>query len=377
MASVKKRKLADGTARYDVRCRTPDGVPRKRTFAAKRDADHYANGVETDKVRGQFVDPNAGRVRFDEYSAKWLAQRAGLRPRTRELYEGQLRLHVTPILGALELGRMKPATIREWHSALHTKGLNPNTIAKCYRLVRSILATAVEDELLPRNPCSLRGAAVERTAERPVASIEQVHAVAEAMPERFKCLVLVAGFVGLRLGELLGLERRHVDLLHAIITVEQQEQQLADGALVVGPPKTNAGYRTLSLPQFLVAELQRHLSLYSAATEDGPRGRVFVGDKGGPVRRHVLQTKWVAARSVAGMPDHFHFHDLRHTANTLTASTGASTRELMYRMGHSSSGAALCYQHATRERDEALAKAVDELVRRTPANANDQQRTAP
>jgi integrase len=88
---------------------------------------------------------------------------------------------------------------------------------------------------------------------------------------------------------------------------------------------------------------------------------VFVGEKGGLLRRSNWHVLWDKARAQVGLPD-FRLHDLRHTCNTLTAATGASTRELMYRMGHASASAALRYQHATRERDEVIARALDRIV---------------
>jgi integrase len=135
-----------------------------------------------------------------------------------------------------------------------------------------------------------------------------------------------------------------VNVLHRTNTVEQQDQQLAHGELVLGPPKSDAGVRTLVLPEFLIKELEEHLARFT-----GPEAidRVFPGEKGGPLRRHVLAKHWAGTRQPAGLPVGFRFHDLRHTANTITAAAGASTRELMHRMGHASPEAALRYQHAT------------------------------
>ncbi len=161
--------------------------------------------------------------------------------------------------------------------------------------------------------------------------------------------------------ELLGLERRHVNLKRKTISVEQQQVELADGRLLVGPPKTSAGIRTIAIPDFLIAELTAHIKEFSGA---GMSGRVFAGQQGGPLRNKALRVHWAEARDgVLDLPEGFRFHDLRHTANTLAASTGASTRELMHRLGHASSVAALRYQHATVERDTEVARLLDELVR--------------
>jgi integrase len=297
--------------------------------------------------------PRLARVTLDEFATKWLRTRPNLRPRTRETYESQLRLHIRPAtgdieLGKIELGKLTPATVREWRAQLSMR-LTPNTVAKCYRLLRTILETAVADELITRNPCAIKGAGVERVAERPVATVEQVWALADATPPRYRCLILLAGFLGLRRGELLGLECRHVDLLHRTIRVEQQQIELNTGELIVSAPKTEAGVRTVALPAFLVPELESHLGRFAAP---GRNGRVFTGERSDVLRKRAVDRNWARARvAVADLPDGFHFHDLRHTANTITAGTGASTAELMHRMGHASSAAALRYQHATHERD--------------------------
>jgi integrase len=219
----------------------------------------------------------------------------------------------------------------------------------------------VLDDLIARNPCRIRGAGLEHAPQRPTASVEDVWNLADAVPVRYRSLVLLAGFCGLRLGELLGLERRHVNLLHGTLTIDQQEQQLRDGRLLVGPPKTEAGMRTLALPPPLIPELEQQLSYWALPGRDG---RLFPGERGGPLRRHVWQKYWDRARHAVGLGQSFRFHDLRHTANTLIASSGATTAELMLRMGHASPQAALRYQHATAERDARLAREFGEQIDR-------------
>jgi integrase len=125
-------------------------------------------------------------------------------------------------------------------------------------------------------------------------------------------------------------------------------------------PKSAAGVRRVALPEVLLPDLRWHLEKFA---EPGPQGLVFVGPRGGPLRRHGFRKRWLRALANAGVQP-VHFHDLRHTGNTLAASTGASTRELMTRMGQSSSRAALIYQHATSERDRLIADAINLQVMR-------------
>ncbi len=223
-----------------------------------------------------------------------------------------------------------------------------------------MLGTAVEDGILMRNPCILKGAGTERPPERPVATIEQVYALADAIEPQFRVLVLTATFTGLRLGELIALRRTNLDLLHATVRVVEQIQELADGTRHLGPPKSDAGVRTVAIPKVLVPELEAHLARFSAPGADG---LVFPGTRHQPMRRGTLQRAWYRARRRVGLDD-FHFHDLRHTGNTLAAAAGASTKELMSRMGHASARAALIYQHAVRERDIAIAGALSDAIER-------------
>jgi integrase len=265
------------------------------------------------------------------------------------------------VLGAHQLSRISPADVRAWHPGLvRSCGSSSIVPAKCYRLLRAILTTAVDDELIARNPCVLKRAGVERASERPVASAAQVWELSEAVDERYRSFVLLAGFAGLRLGELLGLQRRDLALSRAIVTVERQMQELSDSSFVIGPPKTDAGARTLTLPPLLVDELALHIGGF---VEDDQEALIFTGVKGGPLRRHVWNTCWREAVIHSSLPNEFRFHDLRHTANTLAAATpGISTKDLMHRMGHASDRAALLYQHATSRQDAAIASAIDAIA---------------
>lgn len=231
-------------------------------------------------------------------------------------------------------------------------------MAKCYRLLRAILSTAVEDELIIKNSCIVKGAGVERSAERPVATVKEVFAIADAIEPRFRAFVLLGAFTGLRLGELRALRRRRLDLDRCTVHVTEQVQELVDGTLAVGEPKSDAGRRRVVFPEALVPDLEAHLEAWAAS---GSEGLVFSGSHGQPLRRASFYMAWKNATQKTGLGG-FHLHDLRHTGNTLAAATGASTKELMARFGHSSPRAALIYQHATRERDAAIARALNDVI---------------
>jgi integrase len=221
--------------------------------------------------------------------------------------------------------------------------------------------TAVDDGLIKRNPCRIDGAGQEHSPERPVLTLTQVFALADAFTDRrYRLLVLLAVFCSLRWGELAALSRSCVDTDAGIISVRASVVELARGPLVTGPTKSAAGNRDVTIPPFLLPDVVAHLADF---TSPGPRALVFVGPKGAQLRRSNFSRQWTQATAVAGLSG-FHFHDLRHTGNTLAGEAGATLRELMDRMGHASTRAALIYQHRNAHRDKLIA---DEISRRARA----------
>jgi len=171
--------------------------------------------------------------------------------------------------------------------------------------------------------------------------------------------VLIAAFCGLRLGELLGLTRGDVDLLHRRLSVTKQLQQVSGGGFEVSAPKTAAGIRSVAIPTAVVADLAHHLSTWA---DSEPTGAFFLGPRGG-LRRATFYKAWRAALIASGIRNDIHLHDLRHLANTLAAQVpGTTSKDLMVRMGHRSSQAALRYLHASEEADRTIASGIDAAI---------------
>lgn len=228
------------------------------------------------------------------------------------------------------------------------------------RILKAILNTAVDDELIRRNPCRIKGAGQDTADERPTATLQQVFDTAAAIQPRYRLMVLLATFAQLRFGELVALRRRHIKLDTMELQVRKAIAELEDGTQLEDDPKSEAGKRWVSLPKGLRGNIELHLTKYA---QPGPDGRLFVGPRGGiPRRRRNVNRVWKKALADAKVTEDLHLHDLRHTGSTLSASSGASLRELMARIGHSSTRAALIYQHATRDRDHAIAAALDALI---------------
>ena len=354
------RRLPSG--RFQARHTDGSGHRHQKTFDSRIEANSFLSLEHADQLRGTWIDPSAGSVILKEFASEWLRQKFDLGPRTQELYEGLLRLHIAPTIGQEQIGKISPAMVRKWFSDLAEKfGPTSPTPAKAYRLLSQVLKVAEIDGLISRNPCNLKGAAVEHAPERPVATIEEVWDLADAISNRYRLLVLLAAWCGFRRGELLALRRTRIDLEGRTISVEEAVKELKSGKRIIGQPKTAAGRRRIAIPEPLLPEIASHLASYVGSDDEA-----FLFTSPGndtTLRFSTLNREWRRATETVGV-SHLHLHDLRHTAGTLAASTGASTPELMLRLGHSSPQASLRYQHATQQRDRLIADRLGDLMAR-------------
>lgn len=240
-------------------------------------------------------------------------------------------------------------------------------MAKAYRLLSGMMATAVIDNLISRNPCVEKGAGVERALEIRIPTPEQVAAIAAAIDPRYRALVLTAAYAGCRWGELAGLKQKNLDLLHRRLSVTEQVIELKNGELFTSEPKSVAGRRVVHLPAGLVAELEVHLSKFA---RPDPSGLVFTSSGGGPIRQANFRNRhWYRAVRATGV-ENIRFHDLRHVAGTLATISGATVREVQARLGHASPAAAYRYQHVLESRDAEIAERLNEIFMANPGDAS-------
>ena len=357
------RQLPSG--RYQVRYPGPDGRIRSHpeTFARKGDASRTLAVLEGQLAHGTWIDPERANVTLGDYAEAWIAQRPGLRCRTIELYRGSLKRHVMPHLGGVPLGKIDSAMIRQWRAQLLGNGTSVSEAAKAYRFLRAVLMTATDDQIIPRNPCRVRGAGTERPEERPVLTVRQVLDLADRMPaDEFRVMVLLAAFASLRWGELVALRRCDVDAVAGTVSIRRQFVELDTGQIIVSPPKSATGVRTLAIPVAILGTIRVFLAAGTGQPDDA---LLFTGARGGVLRRSNFRraVRWSAAVAAIGAPG-LHFHDLRHTGNALAAAGGASLRDLMDRMGHDSVRAAMIYQHATTEASRLIADSISGLIDR-------------
>jgi integrase len=365
------RKLPSG--RHQASYLGPDGRRHvaPHTFDSVTSADRWLVQVETAILRREWFDPERARMQLRDYAETWIEQRPGLRPSTRALYRRLLDRYVSPTIGAAHLSAIDTPMVRKWRSDLLRAGVSESMAAKAYRLLRAILMTAAtEDKMISRNPCQIRGAGLENPEERPVLSLAEVFDLASRMRHpRYRALILLSVFGTLRWGEVTALRRRDLAPDGSWVRVAGAFVELRGKGLVYGPPKARASLRTNALPEAIRPAIVEHLAKYVGS---GPDAWVFTGEKGNPIRsgNRNLLTGWKEAIAGIGRPG-LHFHDLRHTGNTLAAQTYVSTKDLMARMGQDSPRAALIYQHASRQVDQTIADKLSTLIEGMTDTTND------
>jgi integrase len=354
------RRLPSG--RFQASYSAPNGrrYPAPATFDTKGDADEWLAAQRTDIARNEWKRPEPPKraaATFAGYAEDWLATRE-LTGRTRAEYRKLLDSHLVPTFGTDLLEEVTPAGVRAWHAAL-AKRTGPTRRAHAYGLLKAIMATAVADDLIPSNPCRIRGASkASRAREIRPATLPELRTIADAMPERWRCAVLLAAWCGLRFGEVAELRRKDVDLEGGRLRVRRAVTYVQGAGDVVGSPKTDAGVRDVAIPPHLLPDLKAHLL---AHCQPGRDGLLFYSAAGTHLRTgSAMHDAFHVARDAAGRPD-LTFHDLRHTGATMAAATGATVAELMARIGHTTPQMAMRYQHATEERDQAIAQALSEF----------------
>jgi integrase len=355
------RLLSSG--RYQARYtdpRTGAHIKAPNTFAGRNAAERWLGDRRRDIDAGLPPDRRPARLTFVAYSATWLGNRfvsgRPLKTRTREHYTAILERHLLPTFGRKPLAAITPQDVREWHAVTLTE--SPTMRAHAYSLLRTILNSAITDELIDSNPCRIAGAGRAARVHRiRPASLAELTTLTQAMPEPLQLMVLLASWCAMRFGEIIELRRTDVDLLDEVVRIRRAAYR-AKGGYTTGTPKSDAGIRDVAIPPHLIPVIREHLQRFVGPQPDA---LLFARQHGRLMAPSTLKFHFYRARKAAGRPD-LRFHDLRHTGAVLAAATGASLAELMARLGHSSASAALRYQHAAAGRDREIAALLSKMA---------------
>lgn len=359
------RKLPSG--RWQARYTGPDGRTHKAhtTFDTKGDAEEWLATVRTDVVRDRWspmgAETSTRALTFGDYAEAWLKGRRvkgkSLSPRTVAHYRTLLDQYLLPTFGPVALRYISPDMVDEWYSL--TAVGQPTTQAHAYSLLRTILGTAVDRGLIhTANPAKVRGGgSVTPVKKVKPASLPELEAIVKGLPERYQLMALMASWCAMRFGELAELRRSDVSVKAGVIHIRRGVVRVK-GEFIVKSPKSDAGSRDVAIPPHLMPMVREHLLNHA---EPGKDGLLFPARGGGHIAPSSLYRVFYPAREAAGRPD-LRWHDLRHTGAVLAAQTGATLAELMGRLGHSTPGAALRYQHAAAERDVEIARRLSAMV---------------
>ena len=370
------RQLPSG--RWQARYLGPDDVEHRApvTFAVKTDATKWLSMQQAAIVEHRWKPPaptaKAAAPTFRDYATTWLDARE-LKPRTRDEY-GKL-LGVPKPEGAkkrndarttttlfdhwaeVPVDAITAASVRDWWGSLDPT--KPTRRAHLYALLRTIMGSAVEAGHITGNPCAIRGAGRAKRARRiEPATLDELAAIRANLDPRWHALVDVAAWCALRFGELAALQRNDLDLARGVLKVRRGVTWVR-GQAIVGDPKTAAGVRDVTIPPHLIEPLREHLKVHAGP---GRTGLVFPAESGGHLSHGTFYKHWKVAREAAGRPD-LRLHDARHTGAVMAAHAGATTRELMDRLGHATSDMAMRYQHVADGRPAEIARRLSAMAK--------------
>lgn len=355
-----------------ARWRDPDGKQRKKTFEKKSLAVAHLAAVQADMARGVYVNADDPTT-VTAAAWAWIGRRT-VRAGTRKRLESLIRCHIE----AVPLGRRRLAAVRtsEVHAWATDRGkvLGPATMRKLVGLLKAIYADAVLDRIVATNPVvRVRLTPISRKRIVPL-TVAQVLALADAMPPRYRALVLVQAALGLRIGELLGLRVADVDFLRRTVRIEHQSDEETRELV---EPKTESSRRTLPLPQWAANALAAHLAAFPAGHDVAcvcPRnvdcsrvasGLLFHVAAGTALDqdyygRRVLYKAVTNANAAEELPKNTTSHDLRHHFASVLIAAGESVVAVAEWLGHENATLVLTtYGHLMPQSEDRMRKAID------------------
>jgi integrase len=349
MSHIQKR--AD--RRYRARWLDPDGRERSRTFTRKADAERHLTAVEGAKLSGAYVS-DANPVTVSEYARQWAATRPH-RPTTAVRVASLIDKHIDGTkIGARRLSAVRNSEVQAWVTD-RSRVLSPGTLRLLVALLRSVYAAAVQDRLVASSPVTRLSVPRSERARIVPLTVAQVQALADAMPDRCRAMVIAQAGLGLRVAEVLALRLVDVDFLRRTVRIEWQLSQ--DGKRRV-PPKTPRSRRTLPLPSVVAEALAAHVAEFPPAVD----GSLFTTANGNLWRQeHYGARVFTPAVRGAGLPAGTTSHDLRHHYASVLLEAGESVVAVAERLGHENATLVLkTYGHLMPDSEDRTRRAIDD-----------------
>jgi integrase len=344
-----RRRERNGRLSYLARHYGPEGRKVSKSFDRRKDAADWLTTVENSKLTGSYVDPGRSKITVKAWAQQWITSKSNLAPKTRDRYEGIIRAHIEPRWGKVQLAKVTHAEVQRWIAGVDAA---PATVKKVHRVMSMLMAYAVADDRLARNPADKISLPRVGHAEKRFLTHQQVHDLAEAVGAEYQLVVLFLAYTGLRWGEMAALRVCRLDFLRRRALIAESVTPVK-GVMTFGPTKGHER-REVPIARFLLEDLSQHVA------GKAPTDLVFTGMRGAALRYPVFQRGALnQACERLGIP-RLTPHELRHTAASLAIASGADIKVVQQMLGHKSATMTLDqYGHLFGDRLDIVADAMD------------------
>lgn len=336
--SVERYTTKAGERLWRCRWRDEQRKQRKKSgFKTKRAAEAWMAANLVSRVEGNYVAPESGKITVGALWDSYYAGSSHLRPTTRYHMKVYYDSRVGPHWGEVRVGDIRPSHVRAWIGGLHDSGMAPGTCHFVLNILRSILATAVEDRLVATNAAAaVRPPKIVRRKHRIIdhRQIELLATECARDSEQNRLVIYILGYLGLRAGEAAALRVGSLDLLRRRVVIERSIAKVPGRGQVESPTKTSST-RPVPIPAFMVPLLARQC-------EGRNRADYLLGDGTTPWNSHSFREgafNRARARCVeadSNFPADLRLHDLRHSFASNALADGASLSAVSRAMGHAS-----------------------------------------
>lgn len=335
----------------------------EKTFRTKREADEWLTKQQSSVLDGSHIDPRRLDTPFRELVETWKATWIDLSPTTMSGYQSTLDTHLLPAFGDRKVGTITHEVIQRYVSDLVKRGeMRPGTIRQIFSVLRNAMSTGIRTGIIKTNPCAKIRLPPQPREEMLFITVDEVRALAEAITPRYRTLVYVAAYTGMRASEIHALRRRDIDLTNGQIHIRRTFRWV-NGKLHIGTTKTASSRRIITIPSFLRVMLAEHLLDMDSGGDPSLDDLVFTTKRGNPIRHNLFYHRHYKKAVRASMPPEkqkLRFHDLRHTCASLLIAQGVHAKTISKTLGHSSIQITFDrYGHVFPSVEDAMADALD------------------
>jgi integrase len=372
--------------RYRARLNAPDGNEVSESFpdGQLKKARAWLAKQEVDLAEGNYVDPRGGKITVEKFGRPWLAD-LDVDELSRQSLEMRFEARIFPRLGKVEIGDLKPSSIRSWDRDLREAGLSDQYRSTLFTNLSALFTAAVDDGLITKNPFGSKSIKKPRPVKKKVVPWpeDQIWKVQAALPERFRVVVDEGAGLGLRQGECFGLAVEDIDRERMVVRVRRQVKTVRYKHVFALPKYDKE--REVPLSAAVLAALDEHMLRFPPVEVTLPWN--VSGGKpttvrliATSVRRMVIAANdfnreyWKKALQAVDVPYGRYengMHDLRHFFASALLDQGESIKAVAEWLGHTDSAFTLAtYTHLMPTSDSRTKSVIEGVYgRRSPDGA--------